>query len=133
MENIFLTQRTRLGDILLQYGLVNKEQLNEAIKIQETSDKRLGEILIDLKALTSTQVAEALAVQLELPFIQLDRYQVQPDAIKLLPRSAAERLNAIPLKIDEEGSLLVAMADPLDLPAQDEIRMVTGLELHPAC
>lgn len=133
MENIFLTQRTRLGDILLQYGLVNKEQLTEAIKIQETSDKRLGEILIDLKALTSTQVAEALAVQLELPFIQLDRYQVQPDAIKLLPRSAAERLNVIPLKIDEEGSLLVAMADPLDLPAQDEIRMVTGLELRPAC
>ena len=80
--------------------------------------------------MNSTQVAEALAVQLELPFIQLDRYQASPEAIKLIPKNIAERLSLIPLSIDEEGALLLTMADPLDLLTQDEMRQLTGYDLH---
>ena len=130
MESVFFTQRTQLGQILLQYNLINESQLEEALRFQETSDKRIGEILVELDVLDSTQVAEALAVQLELPFIQLDRYQASPDAVKLVPKNVAERLNLIPLLIDDEGALLVAMSDPLDLPAQDEIKMLTNHDLH---
>ena len=132
MESVFYTQRPRLGEILLQYNLINDAQLEEALRFQETSDKRIGEIFVELEILTSTQVAEALAVQLELPFIQLDRYQASPEAIKLVPKNIAERLEIIPLNIDEEGALLITMADPVDLPTQDEIRRLTGYELHVA-
>ena len=80
--------------------------------------------------MTPTQVAETLAVQLELQFIQLDRYQAQDAAIKMIPRNVAERLQLIPLKLDDDDTLLVTMSDPLDLPAQDEIKMLTGHDLR---
>ena len=129
-ENVFYIERTRIGEILLQYNLITEAQLEEALRLQETSDKRLGEILVELEVLNSTQVAEALAVQLELPFVQLDRYQSSADAVKLVPKNVAERLKIVPLTIDEEGALHIAMADPLDLPAHDEIRGLTGYDLH---
>ncbi len=126
MPDIIFTQRKRFGEILREYDLVSQEQLDNALKIQKTSTKRLGEILVSINAMTLTQVAETLAVQLELQFIQLDRYQANADAIKLIPKNTAERLKLIPLQLDEDGTLLITMADPLDLYAQDEIKLLTG-------
>ncbi len=82
--------------------------------------------------MTPTQLAEALALQFDLQYVQLDRHQVQPEAIKLIPKNVAERLSVIPLEIDEDGSLVVTMADPLNLPAQDELKMLTGHNLRVA-
>ncbi len=130
MQDIFFTRRKKFGEILREYDLVTQEQLDNALKIQQTSEKRLGEILVSINALTLTQVAETLAVQLDLQFVQLDRYQAQADAIKLVPRNVAERLKLIPLTIDEDNTLLVAMSDPLDLPAQDEVKLLTGHNLR---
>ena len=130
MQNIFFTQRKRFGEILREYDLVSQDQLDAALRIQQTSDKRLGEILVSLNAMTPTQVAETLAVQLELQFMSLDRYQANDEAVKLIPRHVAERLKLIPLTLDDDGTLLIAMSDPLDLPAQDEIKMLTGRELR---
>lgn len=132
MQDFFLKSRKRFGEILREYDLVTQEQLDNALKIQRTSDKRIGEILVSINAMTHTQVAETLAVQLELQFIQLDRYQAKPDAIKLIPRNIAERLNLIPLQLDDDDTLLITMADPLDLPAQDEIKLLTGHNLRAA-
>ena len=126
MPDIFFTQRKLFGEILREYDLVSQEQLDNALKIQKTSTKRLGEILVSINAMTLTQVAETLAVQLELQFIQLDRYQANAEAIKLIPKNTAERLKLIPLQIDDDGTLLITMADPLDLYAQDEIKLLTG-------
>ena len=92
MQDIIFTQRKRFGEILREYDLVSQDQLDSALKIQQKSDKRLGEILVSLNAMTFTQVAETLAVQLELQFISLDRYQAQDEAIKLVPKHVAERL-----------------------------------------
>ena len=130
MQDIFFSQRKRFGEILREYDLVSQDSLDKALMLQKTSDKRLGEILVSLGALTPTQVAETLAVQLELQFIQLDRYQAQDAAIKMIPRNVAERLQLIPLKLDDDNTLLVTMSDPLDLPAQDEIKMLTGHDLR---
>lgn len=126
MQDIFFTQRKRFGEILREYNLVSQEQLDNALKIQKTSNRRIGEILVSLNAITLTQVAETLAVQLELQFISLDRYQAQPNAIKLVPKNIAERLKIIPLAVDDDNTLLITMSDPLDLPAQDEIKLITG-------
>ena len=130
MQDIFFSQRKRFGEILREYDLVSQDSLDKALMLQKTSDKRLGEILVSLGALTPTQVAETLAVQLELQFIQLDRYQAQDAAIKMIPRKVAERLQLIPLKLDDDDTLLITMSDPLDLPAQDEIKMLTGHDLR---
>ena len=130
MQDIFFSQRKRFGEILREYDLVSQDSLDKALMLQKNSDKRLGEILVSLGALTPTQVAETLAVQLELQFIQLDRYQAQDAAIKMIPRNVAERLQLIPLKLDDDDTLLITMSDPLDLPAQDEIKMLTGHDLR---
>ena len=130
MQDIFFSQRKRFGEILREYDLVSQDSLDKALMLQKTSDKRLGELLVSLGALTPTQVAETLAVQLELQFIQLDRYQAQDAAIKMIPRNVAERLQLIPLKLDDDDTLLITMSDPLDLPAQDEIKMLTGHDLR---
>ena len=130
MQDIFFTQRKKFGEILREYDLVSQEQLDNALKIQLTSNKRLGEILVSINAMTLTQVAETLAVQLELQFISLDRYQAQDEAVKLVPRNVAERLKLLPLALDDDGTLLITMSDPLDLPAQDEIKLITGHNLR---
>ena len=132
MSDLFFSQRKLFGEILREYDMVSEEQLENALNVQRTSDKRIGEILVSLNAMTQTQVAEVLAVQLELQFITLDRYQPNEEALKLVPKQVAERLRLIPLTFDEEGSLVVAMSDPLDLPAQDEIRMITGRSIRVA-
>ena len=132
MQDIIFTQRKRFGEILREYDLVSQDQLDSALKIQQKSDKRLGEILVSLNAMTFTQVAETLAVQLELQFISLDRYQASDEAIKLIPKHVAERLQCIPLSIDNDGTLLITMSDPLDLPAQDEVKLLTGRNIRAA-
>ena len=131
MANLF-KQARKFGDIVLEYELVTQEQLNNALKIQKSSNQRLGDILVSINAMTPTQLAEALALQFDLQYVQLDRHQVQPEAIKLIPKNVAERLSVIPLEIDEDGSLVVTMADPLNLPAQDELKMLTGHNLRVA-
>ncbi len=130
MQDLFFTQRKRFGEILREYDLVSQDQLDNALRLQKTSDKRIGELLVSTNAITLTQVAETLAVQLNLQFIQLDRYQAAADAVKLVPRNVAERLKIIPLAIDDDDTLLITMSDPLDLPAQDEIRLLTGKDLR---
>ena len=123
-------QVKKFGDILREYDLVSQEQLDTALKLQKTTGKRLGDALVSINALTPTQLAEMLAIQFDFQFVQLDRYQVQPEAIKLIPKSVAERLSVVPLEIEEDGTLVVTMGDPLDLPSQDEIKMLTGHNLR---
>ena len=122
----------KLGDILVQAGVIDESQLVRALQIQQTSrdDKRkLGEVLVSEKFITETRLAEALSTQLKLPLFTLTRYRPMPEAIRLVPRAVAERLSLIPLSIMEDDLLLVAMSNPLDLLAQDEVRMLTGRNL----
>ena len=122
----------KLGDILVQAGVIDESQLVRALQIQQASkdDKRkLGEVLVSEKFITETRLAEALSTQLKLPLFTLTRYRPMPEAIRLVPRAVAERLSLIPLSIMEDDLLLVAMSNPLDLLGQDEVRMLTGRNL----
>ena len=123
------TKQPKLGDVLIQAGAITKEQLAQALQLQKTSGKRLGEIFISEGIISDTRLAEALSTQLRLPLFSLTRYRPMPEAIKMVPRAVAERLNLIPLTIVDDGLLLVTMSNPLDLLAQDEIRMLTGRNL----
>ena len=123
------TKQPRLGDVLVKAGAISDADVAKALQIQKSSGKKLGEIFIGEGMITATRLAEALSEQLQLPLVPLTRYRARPDAIKLVPRAVAERLSLIPLTFDEEGRLFITMANPLDLLAQDEVRMLTGYDL----
>ena len=115
-----------LGEMLLRAGAITQQQLSMVLVIQERARKRLGEILLSEGIITSSRLAEALSEQLKLPLLSLAEEEPEPEAIQLVPRNIAARLNLLPLRIEADGRLLIAMAAPLDILAQDEVQMMVS-------
>jgi type IV pilus assembly protein PilB len=120
----------RIGDMLLHSGLITQEQLDEALAEQKRTKERLGQILVRKGYITERQLAEILSRQLKVPLVSLARYRPMSEALNLVPERVARRLQVLPLAIVDNNRLMVAMADPLDLMAIDEIKMLTGMELE---
>lgn len=110
----------RLGDVLTEKALITQEQLQLAITKQKQMGKKLGATLVELGFLTHESLAGALAYQLHLPMVQIRGYSFNENLIKLLPQTTARRLQALVLE-DKGGSLLVTVADPVDLHIYDEL------------
>jgi type IV pilus assembly protein PilB len=119
-----------LGTLLLRDGLVDEDDLEAALVDQRSSGKRLGEVLVERGAVTRTQVARVLAEQHELPFIELDESEVQIEAATLLPEDLARRYTALPVRIEPDGAVLVAVADPTNIMHSDELRLALGVPLR---
>jgi type IV pilus assembly protein PilB len=119
----------KLGDKLVQAGLINQDQLDEALRRQNALGMRLGEALVELGFVVEEDIFPLVARQLGVPSVQLRDGLVDPLAARLLPRAKAESLKALALlKVRE--TLCVAMADPLNLRSTDEIERITGLKLR---
>jgi len=116
---------TRLGDILLEAGLITKEQLDEALALQAAGERRLGEVLLDMGFVSEEIMVKVLEFQLGM--VRACWSQVKPDTVRLLPRRVAARHLAFPLAV-EENRLLVAMADPLDHLALRELGRITKMQ-----
>jgi type IV pilus assembly protein PilB len=129
MTHFRMPDMPRLGDVLFEYGAVDEKQLLHALHEQSRRGRRLGEILVSEGVITEIKLAEALSAQLKIPLLKLTRYQPMFKAVKLVPRAVAERLQLVPLSVVDGSTLLVAMSDPLDILAQDEVRVITGLDL----
>ena len=119
-----------LGQILLEKDLINQEQLDEALKVQKNTTEQLGRILVDLGHVTEQDVLRSHAEQLGIPFLDLDRISVDDDVAKAIPQSVVQRYNAIPIR-RSGNRLTVAMADPTNVFALDDIRLITGYEIDP--
>lgn len=121
----------KLGDILVESGLLSPEKLEEALFEQKQVDnKKLGDIIISMGMLTDVQVMKALEYQTRIPYIDFSEVRIDPAAPGLISEEVARRFNAIPIGF--EGNLLiVAITDPLDFTVQDEIRYITGREVSP--
>ena len=113
-------EKVRLGDVLVQQRLISQEQLQQTLELQQQTGKKVGRLLIESGVITEELLADALARQLRVPYVNLKTYPFRGDVVKLMPESAARRFRALVLE-DKGDSLLVAMADPLDLFAYDEI------------
>ncbi|WIF94511.1 type II secretion system ATPase GspE [Caminicella sporogenes] len=122
--------RKRLGDLLVDAGLITREELEEALKLQKKSGKKLGEILIQQGLITEKQIIEVLEFQLGIPHMDLDKYYIDPEIPKLISENLARRHLIIPIKKDR-GKLVLAMADPLNIYAIDDVRIATGLDVEP--
>ncbi|MBL3539878.1 ATPase, T2SS/T4P/T4SS family, partial [Aminivibrio sp.] len=124
-----MTKTPRLGDLLVESGSITSEQLAQALAEQKTTGLRLGETLVKNGSLTEGKLLDALSALLKLQVYSLSRYRPMPEALRMVPEHVARRLHAIPLSVEDGNTLLVAMSDPLDIIAQDEIRMITGMEI----
>jgi type IV pilus assembly protein PilB len=120
----------KLGEILVEEGLITREQLEEALLEQSRTDHLLGRILIDRKMVREADLMAALAKQIGYRFVDLTEYQIDPTAAMLIPEQVARRHRSLPIGRDDD-KLLVAMADPANLFAIDDIRTITGMEVKP--
>ncbi len=121
----------RLGEYLVKIGLINEETLNEALKIQKSGKKRLGEVLMDMGVADDVVIAKALAVRLKIPYGRIDNASIPKDITSLIPPELAENHQVIPLR-KKDNRLLVAMANPLDLYALEDLRFYTQLPIDRA-
>ncbi|MGR5293988.1 GspE/PulE family protein [Vibrio mediterranei] len=112
--------RKRLGDLLVEEGIINEQQLQQALSIQRNTGRKLGATLIELAALSEQQMLTFLSQQLALPLIDLSRAQVDVDAVQLLPEVHARRLRALVIG-RRDDTLRVAMSDPADLFVQESL------------
>jgi type IV pilus assembly protein PilB len=118
----------QLGDILLDGGLVSDDQLSAAYEEHERIGRSLGRVLVDNGILTESQLVAALATQIGLRFVDLADYSVDGSALGRVPGTVCRRHSAMPIGF-EDGKLLVAMADPANVFAMDDIRSLTGMEV----
>ena len=113
-------EKIRLGEILLQQKLMSDEQLQVALAEQKRTGRKLGRLFIENGYVTEEQISGALAKQLNIVYINLKKFNIDPNAVRLLPEMQARRFRAIVLE-DKGSALLIGMADPTDLFAYDEI------------
>ncbi len=116
-------EKLRLGDVLVQQKLISQEQLHQTLELQRSTGKKVGRLLIETGIITEELLANGLARQLRIPFVNLKTFPFRADVIKMLPESSARRFKALALE-DKGDVLLVALADPLDLFAYDELTRI---------
>jgi type IV pilus assembly protein PilB len=120
----------QLGQILIELGYITAQQLETALEEHRKTPKSLGRVLIDLGMIKESDLVRALAEQVGLEFVDLAEFQVDPVATALLPEALARRYRALPIG-ERDGRLLVAMSDPANVYALDDIRTITGRDVLP--
>ena len=123
-------QPKQLGQILLEQGLISQEHLQRALDEHRNTPKSLGRVLIDLGYIRERDLVRALAEQVGLEFVDLTEYRIDAAATALLPEALCRRYRALPIG-EQDGKLLVAMSDPANVYALDDIRTITGREVRP--
>ena len=125
-----LQNKQRLGDILVQSNKITEEQLKSVLKKQRISGKRLGEQLIEDNILTEDEIIDVLEIQLGIMRVDLEKTVVNMEAVKSISESLALRYNLIPIDI-EDNKIKVAMSDPLNVFAIDDVTISSGYEVEP--
>lgn len=122
-------EKIRLGEILLQQKLMTEDQLQFALAEQKRTGRKLGRLFVENRFVTEDQISEAMAKQLNISFVNLKHYNIKPDVVKKLPELQARRFRAIVLEQRDNG-YLVAMVDPTDLFAYDEISRILKSSIY---
>lgn len=116
----------QLGELLIERKIITKEELEQALQIQKERGGLIGQILVDLGFAKEEEIAQALTTQYGFPYLPLNNYEIDPEVIKIIPENVASQYCLIP--IDKIGnSLTVAMANPLNIQAIEDIELISGL------
>src|SRR5216684_2740381 len=120
----------RLGELLTKASLISPDQLKEALKLQKETGGKLGETLIKLGFVAEEDITECLSQQFGVPSINLAHFEIDPSVIKLIPADVARKYNILP--VNKTGATItIAMADPTNVFAMDDIKFMTGYNVEP--
>ncbi len=120
----------RLGDILVDRGLLTQEQLEEALQMQRATRTMLGDILLERGWIDKTQVGQALAQQFEVPFHAIDPHAINPQIVRLLPEPFARSRTVLPIEV-AGGCMKLCMVAPDDIEAISETELISGYRVDP--
>jgi len=123
-------KKEKLGQILIRNRIITEDQLEEALAKQRESGNSLGRVLIELKMVSEGALTSILARQIGLKYIDLANYDIDISASSLVDAEVARRYTLIPIGF-EDGRLMIAMADPTNVFALDDVRIMTGMEIEP--
>lgn len=120
----------KLGELLIKANKITEEELEKILEYQKESGKRLGEILISMGYVTEMDVMEALSFQLGIPYVDLDLYKINQEVVKMIPENIVRKYQLI--AIDKKNDIvMIAMVDPLDILALDDVQLHIKSELQP--
>ena len=125
--------KIRIGDCLVQKGLITEEQLQQALEAQKQKGSKIGETLVDLGFITEDDLIDVLTEQLRIEYVDLRKYKVPEEVTELLKESFMRENSLLPIGYDPlvPNVLRVAMADPTDIIAIDDISIITNLQVDP--
>lgn len=126
-------KRIRLGDVLVQKGLITEDQLMKALKEQKLRKTKLGETLISLGYVSEKEIVDILTAQLGIEYVELRNMKLDEAAVFLINEAVAKKYNLIPIGFDKErpNCLRVAMSDPMDFMALDDVAIITNCKIIP--
>jgi type IV pilus assembly protein PilB len=127
---IQLDQKKRIGEVLIDQGLITEEQLTAGLEEQKKTKLQLGKCLIKLGYISEEKLVDILSAQLDIQHVVLDNFNFNRALIQLVPEDMARRYKVIPL-FEKEGVLTVAMADPTNLRTTDHLKFKTGKVIEP--
>ncbi|MDD5595597.1 MAG: hypothetical protein PHY94_05055 [Candidatus Omnitrophica bacterium] len=115
----------QLGELLLEWGIINDQQLEKGLSTQKEKGGLIGEVLVELGFCKEEDIAQALTAQYGFPYLPLGNYEINPEVIALIPGRVAKQFLLIP--IDKIGNnLTIAMSNPLNVQAIEDVEMTTG-------
>lgn len=126
-----MAQQKRLGELLVEAGLITPQQLESAITHQKIAKGRMGSNLVALGYISEDVLMDFLSAQLGVPRVDVRSLDVPLEVLKRVPRRMAEQYTILPVEVREPRNLVLAMADPMDLNAIDSARFATGLHIDP--
>ena len=126
-------KKIRIGDVLVAAGAITEEQLQEGHAKQKETGRKLGNALVDLGFISNDMLITVLTTQLGIDYIELKGAKIEDKVIHMVPESMVTKYQAIPIEVDPDNPniLKVAMADPMDIMAMDDIGLVTNLQVEP--
>ncbi|MDE6318919.1 MAG: type II secretion system protein GspE, partial [Lachnospiraceae bacterium] len=126
-------KKVRLGDVLVQNGVITEADLQRGLERQKGTGRKLGETLVDEGITTEENIARALSNQFNYDMVDLQNTDIMPEVLQLVPANVLKKHRAIPFEYspDNMNVLRVAMADPMDIGAIDDINIITNLQVEP--
>ncbi|MDD2688682.1 MAG: hypothetical protein PHT41_00820 [Candidatus Omnitrophica bacterium] len=119
----------QLGELLIERGIINSRQLNEALVLQQEKGGLIGEVLVELGFAKEEDIAQALTAQYGFPYLPLSNYDINPEIANIIPGRVAKQYLLVP--IDKIGNnLTVAMSNPLNLQAIEDVELLSGCSVQ---
>lgn len=134
MRNMdFKSKKLRLGDVLVNSGIITAEDLQKGLELQKGSGRKLGETLVDAGITTEENIAKALSSQLGYEMVDLQDITIEEEILNLIPVNILKKHSMLPFEYSATGMnvIRVAMADPMNMAAMDDVNIITNLQVEP--